>query len=78
MNKLLKETSSSSSKTSEVRSLESEIARLKVLVSQGSDHSNCTNVQRGLEAENRRLKGELDALLIRYRNLEQELILLRS
>jgi hypothetical protein len=53
LNRLVKESSASASgttsiKTSDVRALESEIARLKLVINQGADHSNCNNIQRGL------------------------------
>ena len=75
LNRQLKEGASSSK---DVRSLEMEISRLKISLQQGADHSECKNIQRGLEQETRSLKQEIESLLAKLRSLEREVVILRE
>lgn len=75
LNRQLKE---GASNNKDVRTLEMEISRLKISLQQGADHSECKNIQRGLEQETRSLKQEIESLLAKLRSAEREVVILRE
>ena len=56
LNRQLRDSSTTKTDTTTIRNLEGEISRLKLVIQQNSSHTQCLNIQKGLEADNERLK----------------------